>query len=89
MDGISAMPLEARYQNCGLHCTRASHSSRVRPVIPNMPRFDTVNVPPLNCEGNTVPARTYFLTWCDDPRPDALRILRWENGASSTTTAAK
>jgi MFS family permease len=28
--------------------------------------------------GHTVPARRYFLTWCDDPRPDALRILRWE-----------
>jgi hypothetical protein len=28
--------------------------------------------------GHTVPARRYFLTWCDDPRPDALRILRWD-----------
>jgi len=28
--------------------------------------------------GHTVPARRYFLTWCDDPRPNALRILRWE-----------
>ncbi len=29
--------------------------------------------------GHSVPARTYFLTWCDDPRPDAIRILRWED----------
>jgi hypothetical protein len=28
--------------------------------------------------GHTVPARTYFLTWCDDPRPNAIRILRWD-----------
>jgi len=33
--------------------------------------------------GHTVPARRYFLTWCDDPRPNALRILRWEAGAGS------
>ncbi|HEY4439142.1 MAG TPA: glycosyltransferase family 39 protein [Candidatus Elarobacter sp.] len=28
--------------------------------------------------GHTVPARRYFLTWCDDPRPNALHILRWD-----------
>ena len=34
--------------------------------------------------GHSVPARTYFLTWCEDPQPDAIRILRWEqpDGAS-------
>jgi hypothetical protein len=37
--------------------------------------------------GHTVPARTYFLTWCDGPRSDALRILRWEN--KPTRTAAR
>ena len=31
--------------------------------------------------GHTVPARTYFLTWCDAPRPNAIRILRWEDAA--------
>ena len=34
--------------------------------------------------GHTVPARTYFLTWCDNPRPDALRILRWERPGTRT-----
>jgi len=34
--------------------------------------------------GHTVPARTYFLTWCDDPRPNAIRILRWEDPAPRT-----
>jgi hypothetical protein len=34
--------------------------------------------------GHTVPARTYFLTWCDDPRPNAIRILRWDDPAPST-----
>ena len=37
--------------------------------------------------GHSVPARTYFLTWCDDPRPDAIRILRWEDTAPSRTAA--
>lgn len=37
--------------------------------------------------GHTVPARTYFLTWCEDPRPNAIRILRWEN--PTTRTAAR
>jgi len=35
--------------------------------------------------GHTVPARRYFLTWCDDPRPNALRILRWESGGVART----
>jgi hypothetical protein len=29
--------------------------------------------------GHLVPARLYFTTWCEAPRPHALRILRWEN----------
>ncbi|MDB5071101.1 MAG: glycosyl transferase family 39 [Candidatus Eremiobacteraeota bacterium] len=37
--------------------------------------------------GHTVPARTYFLTWCEDPRPNAIRILRWEDGDRSRTAA--
>jgi hypothetical protein len=36
--------------------------------------------------GHTVPARTYFLTWCDGPRPDALRILRWESKPTRTAS---
>lgn len=28
--------------------------------------------------GNVVPAREYFTTWCEAPRPHALRILRWD-----------
>lgn len=28
--------------------------------------------------GHLVPARLYFTTWCEAPRPHALRILRWE-----------
>jgi len=35
--------------------------------------------------GHTVPARMYFLTWCENPRPNAIRILRWE--ALSARTA--
>jgi hypothetical protein len=35
--------------------------------------------------GHTLPARTYFLTWCDDPRPNAIRILRWEDGLTPRT----
>ncbi len=35
--------------------------------------------------GHTVPARTYFLTWCDDPRPNAIRILRWEEPGAART----
>ena len=35
--------------------------------------------------GHTVPARTYFLTWCDDPRPNAIRILRWEDSGAPRT----
>jgi 4-amino-4-deoxy-L-arabinose transferase-like glycosyltransferase len=35
--------------------------------------------------GRTVPARTYFLTWCDQPRPNAIRILRWEDAAAPRT----
>ena len=38
--------------------------------------------------GHTVPARTYFLTWCEDPNPEAIRILRWE-GVPPSRTAAK
>ncbi|GAC1575009.1 MAG: hypothetical protein NVS3B7_07260 [Candidatus Elarobacter sp.] len=34
--------------------------------------------------GHTVPARTYFLTWCENPRPNAIRILRWEEGVTQT-----
>jgi hypothetical protein len=37
--------------------------------------------------GHSVPARTYFLTWCDDPRPDAIRILRWEEPVVKHTAA--
>jgi hypothetical protein len=37
--------------------------------------------------GHSVPARTYFLTWCDDPRPDAIRILRWEVPGPAHTAA--
>ena len=37
--------------------------------------------------GHSVPARTYYLTWCDDPRPDAIRILRWENPGATRTAA--
>jgi 4-amino-4-deoxy-L-arabinose transferase-like glycosyltransferase len=35
--------------------------------------------------GHTLPARTYFLTWCDDPRPNAIRILRWEDAVAART----
>lgn len=35
--------------------------------------------------GHTVPARTYFLTWCENPRPNAIRILRWEDGPPTRT----
>ena len=35
--------------------------------------------------GHTVPARTYFLTWCDDPRPNAIHILRWDDPAAART----
>ncbi|HEX3550791.1 MAG TPA: glycosyltransferase family 39 protein [Candidatus Elarobacter sp.] len=34
--------------------------------------------------GHSVPARTYFLTWCDDPRPNAIRYLRWEDATVTT-----
>jgi 4-amino-4-deoxy-L-arabinose transferase-like glycosyltransferase len=36
--------------------------------------------------GHTVPARTYFLTWCEAPRLDALRILRWEDRGTRTAS---
>jgi hypothetical protein len=36
--------------------------------------------------GHTVPARRYFVTWCIDPRPNALHLLRWED-ANATRTA--
>ncbi len=39
--------------------------------------------------GHTVPARTYFLTWCQDPRPNAIRILRWETVGNTTATATR
>ena len=35
--------------------------------------------------GYTVPARRYFVTWCIDPRPNALRILRWEDAPTPRT----
>jgi hypothetical protein len=35
--------------------------------------------------GHTVPARRYYLTWCDHPRPNALRILRWEDDGTART----
>jgi hypothetical protein len=35
--------------------------------------------------GHTVPARRYFVTWCIDPRPNALRILRWEDATAPRT----
>jgi hypothetical protein len=28
--------------------------------------------------GHMVPARQYFTTWCEGPRPHALRILQWD-----------
>jgi hypothetical protein len=28
--------------------------------------------------GHLVPARLYFTTWCEAPRPHALRILQWD-----------
>ena len=37
--------------------------------------------------GHSVPARTYFLTWCEQPRANAIRILRWEDSAPSGTAA--
>jgi 4-amino-4-deoxy-L-arabinose transferase-like glycosyltransferase len=37
--------------------------------------------------GHTVPARTYFLTWCEEPRPNAIRILRWDDSAAPGTAA--
>ena len=37
--------------------------------------------------GHTVPARTYFLTWCEAPLPDAIAILRWEAPGPSRTAA--
>lgn len=37
--------------------------------------------------GHTVPARTYFLTWCEDARPNAIRILRWEDGGATRTAS--
>ena len=35
--------------------------------------------------GHSVPARTYFLTWCEQPRANAIRILRWEDSAAGGT----
>ncbi|HTD37859.1 MAG TPA: glycosyltransferase family 39 protein [Candidatus Limnocylindrales bacterium] len=37
--------------------------------------------------GHTVPARTYFLTWCESPLPDAIAILRWETPGASRTAS--
>lgn len=37
--------------------------------------------------GHTVPARTYFLTWCEAPVPDAIAILRWEATGPSRTAS--
>jgi hypothetical protein len=37
--------------------------------------------------GHTVPARTYFLTWCESPLPDAIATLRWETPGASRTAA--
>jgi hypothetical protein len=34
--------------------------------------------------GHTVPARRYYITWCDAPRVDALRILNFERRATRT-----
>jgi hypothetical protein len=28
--------------------------------------------------GHIVPARLYFTTWCEAPKPHALRILQWD-----------
>ena len=30
--------------------------------------------------GHSVPARTYFITWCDEPKAGALHTLRWDDG---------
>ena len=35
--------------------------------------------------GHTVPARRYYLTWCDEPRPNALRVLDFEDRAPART----
>jgi 4-amino-4-deoxy-L-arabinose transferase-like glycosyltransferase len=37
--------------------------------------------------GHSVPARTYFLTWCEQPRAHAIRILRWDDSAASGTAS--
>jgi hypothetical protein len=37
--------------------------------------------------GHSVPARTYFVTWCDDPSPNAMRVLRWEAAIVPGTAA--
>lgn len=34
--------------------------------------------------GHTVPARRYYLTWCDAPRLDAMRILNFESPVTRT-----
>jgi len=37
--------------------------------------------------GHTVPARRYYLTWCDDPHPNALRVLNFEARDGARTAA--
>jgi hypothetical protein len=38
--------------------------------------------------GHLVPARLYFTTWCEGPRPHALRILQWDPRYSPAPGAA-
>jgi 4-amino-4-deoxy-L-arabinose transferase-like glycosyltransferase len=42
-----------------------------------------VDPKPLAYSVMGVPPREYFLTWCVDPKPDALAILRWQREPSS------
>jgi hypothetical protein len=37
--------------------------------------------------GHLVPARLYFTTWCEAPRPHALRILQWDPRFTSSGAA--
>jgi hypothetical protein len=37
--------------------------------------------------GHVVPVRPYFTTWCEGPRPHALRILQWDPRYSAPASA--
>ena len=54
--------------------TRPDFRKHLAPGVPRSPRrrfaiaYGYVDLPP----------RAYYFTWCEDPVPDALAILRWE-----------